>query len=251
MAAREKRIPTRLKHDTIVEALLEIQFAAGGIPEVLIGRLADCPAWKAYTQHELPARNIPEVIRQTDPNFRFQPTVELRNEQGNRIVKIGSNVVSFHRLLPYVGWSEFEPEIGAGIDHLFLKAENLTVSRLGLRYLNAIQPQLHGPKDASELDLKLSVEDESVADRININFVVDAAADTLCMVRVATPDFVEGQFPPDAIALIDVDVFSKPEFQSTDARATKAWVSEAHKIEKKQFFRLLTQATIDAIGDAQ
>jgi hypothetical protein len=54
MATRKKRIPAKLKYDAIVEALLEVRFDMTTIPEVLLGRLADCPSWKGFEQDRMP-----------------------------------------------------------------------------------------------------------------------------------------------------------------------------------------------------
>ena len=42
--ATRKHIPAKLKHDAIVEALLEVRFDMTTVPEVLFGRLADSAA---------------------------------------------------------------------------------------------------------------------------------------------------------------------------------------------------------------
>ena len=48
MATRKKRIPAKLKHDAIVEALLEVRFDMTTASEILFGRLADWPSWKDF-----------------------------------------------------------------------------------------------------------------------------------------------------------------------------------------------------------
>ena len=72
-----KPIPQKLKHDAIVEALVEIRFDASTIPEVLLGRLADHEPWKGFDQRRLPAYEIPAPIRQADANLRYNPWFEL------------------------------------------------------------------------------------------------------------------------------------------------------------------------------
>src|SRR5688572_6634063 len=98
---RQKRIPKKLKHDAIVEALLEVRFQTTTIPEVLFGRLADYAPWKGFTQVRLPAYDLPALMRQADPNLRFQPLFELRDEQNKQAVRLGGRVLSYHKLAPY------------------------------------------------------------------------------------------------------------------------------------------------------
>ena len=247
MAGR-KRIPEKLKHDAIVEVLLEIRFDMTTLPEVFFGRLVDYPPWKGFQQRRMPAYEIPATMRQADINLRYQPVFELVNVPG-RAVRIGGQVLSYHRLQPYIGWTKFQPELADAIDGLFAKAEGLTVRRLGLRYINAIRPELHRINTIVDLDLKLSIEAESVSNNVNINFTTELSADTQCTVRIATTEFVQGVLPQGTSVLIDVDVFTKESFKTQDAQKVKEWVTAAHTREKEQFFRLLTADTIDALEE--
>ena len=66
------RIPRKLKHDAIIEALLEIRFdMAATIPEVFFGRLVDHVSWKGFEQRRLPAYQVPAALRQADANWRY------------------------------------------------------------------------------------------------------------------------------------------------------------------------------------
>jgi uncharacterized protein (TIGR04255 family) len=112
-----------------------------------------------------------------------------------------------------------------------------------------MRPELHGISSISELDLTVAVESEAVAGNVNVNFTSDLSDDTQCTVRVATIEFVQGTLPPNSRVLIDVDVFSKEAFKTKDAQKVKQWVQAAHTMEKEQFFRLLTDTTIDAIEE--
>ncbi len=229
-----------MKHDAIVEALLEIRFDMTTIPEVLLGRLTDWPSGKGFEHDRMPTYEMPAFLRQTDPYFRYQPIFELHNTEKTRSVRIGGQVLSFHRLPPYEGWTKFKPELDSAIDALFAKAEGLTVRRLGLRYINAIRPELHGISSIAELDIKIAVEGEPIDRNVNLNFTTDLSEDTQCTVRVATAEFVQGILPPDSCVFIDVDVFTKETFNTNDANRVKKWVVSAHQIEKEQFFRLFT-----------
>jgi uncharacterized protein (TIGR04255 family) len=249
MATHKKRIPAKLKYDAIVEALLEVRFDMTTIPEVLLGRLADCPLWKGFEQDRMPTYEIPAFVRHADSNLRYQPVFELHNAEKNRAVRIGGQALSYHRLTPYESWAKFKPELDTAIDDLFAKAEGLTIRRLGLRYINAIRPELHRISSISELDLTVAVEQEPVAGNVNVNFSTDLSVDTQCTVRVATTEFVQGTLPPGSRVLIDVDVFTKEGFKTNGAQKVKQWVDSAHILEKEQFFRLLTQADIDALEE--
>lgn len=246
---RELTIPTELKHDAIVEAVVEIRFdmATGAIPEIVFGRLAEHGPWKGFEQRPMPAYQIPAPLRQADPNLRIQPLFELAAPDKLRTIRIGSHVLSYHRLSPYVGWEKFKPELDEAIDGLFSKTVGLSIRRLGLRYMNALRTDVHGIRSISDLNLKLSMAGESVSRNVNINFTTEIDKDTDCTVRIATPEFVQGNLPPNTSVYIDVDVFTKEAFRTKDQADVKKWVEFAHKKEKEHFFVLLTDQTIDSL----
>ena len=249
MAKRGRAVPTMLKHDAIVEAVVEIRFdmRQGTIPEIFFGRLAEYPPWKGFEQRPMPAYQIPAPLRQADPNLRFQPVFELAASDKKRAIRVGQYVLSYHRLTPYVGWARFKDELYEAIDELFSATEGLTVRRLGLRYINALQTDLHGIGSILDLDLRLTIADEDISRNVNINFTTEVSADTMCTVRIATAEFVQGQLPPNSSVYIDVDVFTKDPFKTEDKAEVKRWVELAHTKEKERFFQLLKDETVDSL----
>ena len=247
--APAKPVPDKLKHDAIVEALLEVRFDTSTIPEVLLGRLADNPSWRGFQQRRLPISEIPAPIRQSDRNLRFTPWFELADPERNRLVRIGEHVLSYHQLAPYVGWPVFSEELRKTVDALFDKAETVNVKRLGLRYINALRPDVHGIKGILDLDLEVVVAGESVPANINVNFTTEVHTNTSCTVRIATKEFVEGNLPETTSLVIDVDVFTNPSLRMKNSDEVKAWVGVAHSREKEQFFRLLTVERIAALTE--
>jgi uncharacterized protein (TIGR04255 family) len=244
-----KPVPQKLRNDALIEALLEIRFDTQTIPEVLVGRLADHAPWKGFQQRRLPLAEIPAPIRQTERNLRYSPLFELADPEHNRLVRIGEHVVSYHQLRPYVGWAVFREELRRTVDGLFEKAGEVVVRRLGLRYINALTPQVHGIKGILDLDLKVSAAGLTLPGNVNLNFTTDVQDDMSCTVRVATSEFVGGNIPEGTSVVIDVDVFTKPAVRIKSAETVKNWVDTAHTREKEQFFRLLTTETIEALAE--
>lgn len=242
-------IPRKLKHDFILEVVLELQFETSTFPEVLLGRLADHTPWQDFRREPLPAYSIPAVMRQTDPNLRYQPVLQLSGEEGRRSVRIGPQVASYHRIAPYVGWTQFSAELEELFQGVFEKSENPSVSRLGLRYINAATPELHGIAAISDLNLRVTVAEDQIGSSVNLNYMNGHERDTQSVVRVATPDFVIGTIPAGASLLIDVDVSTKAGFKATAVGDVRDWTEFAHKEEKKQFFRLLRPETTEALRE--
>ena len=251
MAERGYPIPAKLKDDAIVEAVVEIRFdmPTRTIPEIFFGRLAEYEPWRGFEQRPMPASQIPGPLRRVDPNLRYQPVFELAATDSGRTVRIGPQVLSYHRLTPYVGWEKFKPELEEAIAGLFSKSGGLNVRRLGLRYMNALRTDVHGIGSISDLDLSLSIAGESVSGNVNVNFTTEVGNDTACTVRIATPDFVQGTLPPKTSVYIDVDVFTKDNFKTKDQTTVTNWIEFAHAKEKEQFFRLLTARTVDSLKE--
>jgi uncharacterized protein (TIGR04255 family) len=251
MVVRGAASPKKLKNDAIIEALLELQFGVGGsLPELYYARLSELPQWKGFQQLRLPAYEIPPAMRSAEPNLRFQPVLQLAElSDSPRVIKMGPQVLSYHRSKTYCGWEKFQPELNMVIDTLFDAVPGVVISRLGLRYMNGFNRGIHGIGSISDLDFSLRVADEVITDAVNVNYTRHIASVGTCMVRIATPDFVQGALPENTTVYIDVDVFTKGEVAITDAAAVKSWVEQAHQVEKYEFFHLLTQDSINALQE--
>jgi uncharacterized protein (TIGR04255 family) len=242
-------IPAKLKHDLILEAVFELRFETSTLPEVLFGRLADLAAWKGFRQEPLPAYGIPALVRQTDPILRFQPILQLSGEDGLRSVRIGQQAASYHRAAPYVGWTQFRSELYEFFDGVFEKSDDPSISRLGIRYINAAKPELHHISAITDLNLTVVVAGQQIGSSVNVNYMNVHEGDAQSIVRIATPDFVIGSVPEGTSLMIDVDVFTKPGFKTSTSDEVKTWAEFAHTEEKKEFFKLLKPETKQALRE--
>jgi uncharacterized protein (TIGR04255 family) len=236
-----------LKHDAIVEAIFEIRFDMTSIPELLFGRLADHPSWKNFERRRLPAYDIPAPMRQLDDNLRYQPVFELADVPNKKSIRVGPQALSYHQLAPYGSWAQFEPCLVEVVDQLFAKLDGVVIRRLGLRYLNALRSDLHGIRGLADLDLSVVVSEEQISRSLNLNYTVTTSDEIGCTVRVATVDLVQGPLPGNSSVFVDVDIFTKESFHSTDATEVKRWLKLAHDKEKENFFSLLRESTIRAL----
>lgn len=249
MVKRGTSLPKKLRNDAIVEAVLELRFEAKGLAEVFFGRFIDHSNWEGWQQRQLPAYNIPAQFRSLDPNVQYAPVIELVGADSKALLRIGPSVVSFHRQAPYVGWKKFRPELEKVITALFETNRDVTVKRLGLRYLNSLRPELHGVSALTDLDVKMTVSDEAIIGSANLNFMTTLGNESTCIVRIATPDFLAGKIPPDTSVFIDVDVYTDEGFRTTSKRTVNDWIEFAHTEEKAEFFRLFRQEMIDKLQE--
>jgi uncharacterized protein (TIGR04255 family) len=232
-------LPFKLRDDAIVEALLEIRFDCSEIQELLVGRLSEFSLWEVFpTKNRVPFADIPLSVRVQDPALKFQPVVELWNEDQTRVVKLGEHVISYHVLVRYPGWSKLKSEIEDAIETLFQKLQGLTIRRIGLRYVNVFYGARHGVQNVYDLNLSISIADITPPHAININYLDDIDQETMCLVRIASPDFMEGERGAGN-AIVDIDVHTKSAYKGQDSKKVLAWVEKAHTVEKRAFFRIL------------
>ena len=234
-------LPTKLKDDFIIEALCQIQFVSDDLPEVIIGRTADFWVKSGYVAERLPIADIPAPIRQADPNLRFQPTIQLREKQGPNLIRIGEQAISFHVAgeKKYPGWDKFRAQLNEVVAGLFSNLTNISVNKIGLRYINAIVQDRHFIKDIHELEFEVSVGGKQLTGPVNLNFNVSEGATHIITTRLAHGSFVQGTLPAKTSAVIDVEVSMANEFSVKNASDVMNWIEKAHTFEKTAFFALI------------
>jgi uncharacterized protein (TIGR04255 family) len=246
-------LPERISPDAIIEALVEFRFERGDeLPEAIVGRLLDAPLWTDYAQVRLATADIPQTLRENDPNLRYLPIIELRKKDASRIAKVGGRVFSYHVLEPYPGWTVFHDEIETVVRSIVESLKFIPFSRLGLRYINVFRPEEHHVLGLTDTNISLSVRSELLAGAVNINYMKVVEPTHIITVKIATPEFVIGNLRPGFSLLCDIDVATKGEVSVTGAESTMSWITTAHDLEKQEFFKILRDEitkTLSATGE--
>lgn len=236
-----ERLPRKLKVDAIVEAVFEIRFEPDPslMSEILFARLADKAEWRFFKQARLPIADIPAPIRRADPELRYQPTFNLTSDDGKTSVQIGPQVVAYSARGAYPGWDRYRPVLEGVVSNLYEAANNAEISRLGLRYVNALKSTDHGIGNMTDLDIALSVGGNPLVESANINFKSGVGTHFETMSRVATVDMAQGIIPEHSTVIVDIDVYTCAGYAERNEQAIRDWISKAHEIEKKTFFMIL------------
>jgi len=242
-------LPNRLTRDAILEALLEVRFETRQVGEVLVGRLASSALFEGYNVSRLPIASIPVEARDADENLRYQPTLQLASPSPGELVKIGPHVVSLHVVAPYPGWDKLSERLKLMIETLFSAVNDINISRLGLRYINAITPD-HGIDRISDLRFSVELAGEKTSSEMVFShrFKVD---DTIQgTISLATPSFVSGpNMPTECAAFVDIDIFTPRALGRVEPDAVLGWVERAHDAEKRAFFGLFSEAQIENLKE--
>ena len=243
----QQALPERINPDAILEALVEFRLEHSEAPEVVIGRLLDVELWAGYGQARLPTADIPQPIREVDPNLRYQPIFELRKADGSRVVKLGPNVCSFHITNSYPGWGVFEPEIRGVLEILIKKLKSPRISRIGFRYINVFRPEKHYVNGLEDTNIVLKVADNDVQKSVVVNYTRSFDPTHSVTVRIATPDQVIANIEAGFSLLCDIDVNTKQGYYMNGLEEAMQWIDRAHTLEKAEFFSILPEFIIEKL----
>lgn len=242
-------LPTKLSRDAILEALLEIRFETKQVGEVLVGRLASAAPFDGYSVSRLPIASFPVEVRDADANLRFQPTLQLASPAPGELIKIGPHVISLHVVAPYPGWDALSERLRLLIATLFEAVRDINVSRLGLRYINAITPS-HEVDHISDLQFSIELAGKQINSEMVFSHRFKVDNEIHGTISLATPSFVNGpNLPTECAAFVDIDMFTPRALGKTDPDTVLSWVERAHDAEKAAFFGLLSEAQIEKLKE--
>ncbi len=129
-----KNYPKTISPCPILEAMVEIKFDTNFPKGAIFGLI--------YTKYKdlysvvtpLPLTQIPEEIRDNDPNLKYKPLYKLTD--GKFIIQVGSDVITFHSPVEYVGWEEFSTKIFEFINLFETTGVYFKIIDFSLRYMN-------------------------------------------------------------------------------------------------------------------
>ena len=135
------KLPKEISPCPIIDTVIEIRFESTmpkEAKEAIFGIIFNEFNDRYPSLEKLPILQIPEAIREADPNFKYQAYHKLSND--DFILRIGPNVISLGSSLTegreYIGWEKFLTEI----EYILSKIEELKFikkfERLGIRYIN-------------------------------------------------------------------------------------------------------------------
>jgi uncharacterized protein (TIGR04255 family) len=239
----DQPIPKRLKKEPLLEALWEVRFGSDkeSVVELLPGLIYRDLSSSYPEIRRLPVANLPPRVIQQDAALRYIPTVRL---QGDRYsIQIGEHAVSLSCPRPYTGWEEFSKSIRELAD--LLKGTNLLTrpERFSLKYIDVI-PSSDGPTlEPLEIELKLGTHELinlPVQLRTEIqedDFIHIIQIISLAEINLPTGEHFKG-------VLVDTDTIYQRESGDFWSNFNDL-LDISHQFNKKLFFRLLKQSTIE------
>lgn len=242
------KLPKTLDREPLVDAVFEVRMGgaphlADLLPGALFGQLTPKP-----TIQRLPAAEIPQPIRDQDPNLVFSPVIRL--DWGEFTISFGDRNLVIACKLPYPKWPGFKKAIMSIIGKVAQVGIAGPVERYSLKYVNLIQaPTLEDQISKINMAVRLG-EVEAKSDHVSVQ-VHRNEGDTLHIMSVVTG--AQGNMPDGKTvfgAVVDIDSIRTVRFSDlgTFAAQLEPAVESLRQANKTKFFSCLTDATINEMG---
>ncbi len=227
-------LPDKIEVCPITESILEIRFNSKYPKDAIFGMVySDIKDSLTDAPIPLPILQLPETVRNQDPNLIYQATYQIG--KGNSNLKIGPKVINFGTAKPYPGWDEWSKFFYEILEKIFSSDVVSQVERIGLRYINFFDTEIF---DKVKLDVKLintKLKSESTNIRTEIiddNFIkILQIGNLVNMTAGANKKYG---------SVIDIDCIYNFESSSTHCNY-KEVIEDAHVKEKTLFFSLLEE----------
>jgi uncharacterized protein (TIGR04255 family) len=242
------KLPKSLDREPLVDAVFELRM--GGAPQLadllpgaLFGQLSPKP-----TLQRLPAAEIPQPIRDQDPNLAFSPVSRL--DWGEFAISFGDRSLVIACKLPYPKWPAFKEAILSIVSKVAQVGIVGPVERYSIKYVNLIQASTIVDQIA-KINLAVRVGDvEAKDDHLSVQ-VHRKEGDTVHIMSIVTG--AQGKMPDGKIvfgAVVDIDSIRTEHFSdfSTFAAKLEPAVESLRQANKTKFFSCLTEATINEMG---
>lgn len=128
-----QQLPTRLGKSPLVEAIFELRIGTElALSQILSGILYT--SLNCTNIEKLPPADIPEFVRNSDPNLKYAALSRLK--WGQYHISVGDNSIGLSTGYPYPGWASFKSKIiellNATAPYNFVKS----VERFSLKYID-------------------------------------------------------------------------------------------------------------------
>ena len=238
------KLPSKLKNDTILEAIFELRFEPGLPNEAVFGVIYSIiikkfPDLKSVA---LPLSQVPDAVRNNDSQFRYQPLNKLQGE--GLSISIGPRVISFSIVKPYIGWNKWKPDIMDILNKLSDDTVIKNVERTGLRYLDFIGGDVFPLINAEVKIINSTVKPVSKSVRAEI-----VEGEYIQVLQLANnASITESGHKKDG-SLIDICVVRNKKISNYDFKINlETMLDKSHIMAKQLFFDILKEDYLQELG---
>jgi uncharacterized protein (TIGR04255 family) len=238
-----KELPIKLETNLINEAVFEVRFSSVIPPEAVFGIVYQIVVQKYphLTTTPLPISQLPEVIRNTDPNLKYNPHYSLAT--GSFLVNIGPRSVVFSVQKPYIGWTEWKKFMIPILNNLTTAPIIDTVERTGLRYINIISGNVFPVANVS-----IEITQKKLLDQSTTLRTEEQDGNYTKILQIANNAIITINGKNTQASLLDIDICNNCMLKNIEFKnAFERILEESHDIEKVSFFNVLTDDFIKTL----
>lgn len=234
-------VPKNISVCPIIDCVVELRFESSIHPNAVFGLLFNALKEEFPDVEKLPILQLPEQLRDIDPNFKHKAHYKLISEDGFTI-QIGPDVIVFGSPIPYQGWEFFSNKLSLALNQVFETKIFKTISRLGLRYINFFETDIFENINLS-IDINKS-QHTPINTQLKTEIIQDKFSNTLNIANNAQ-QFID---PSNVISgsIIDIDTFKMYDNLS-NYQDIFSEIEKAHHIEKSIFFTLLKSEFLETL----
>jgi len=244
----QRKLPILLDKEPLLDAIFEIRFAGiTNVADLLAGYLFHV-LQPGTPLMRLPAADMPQSVRSSDPALHYLPTVRI--DWGKFNISFGDRNVILACKLPYPKWPDFKSSILRLVNEISKIGSDYQVERYSLKYVNVI-PSENIADQIKKIRLDISIGDIEVKEEHLSLEVHRREEDYLHIMTIVTG--AQGQIiGGNTFRGVVVDIDSIAEIALTDFNSFNDKMSQniesLRQANKAKFFACLTEQTIEEMG---
>lgn len=228
-------LPIKIDPCPIVEAVVEFRFSTSLPTDAVFGVVYSKLSDVFPKMDRLPISQIPEAIRNQDPNLRYQPQYVIKHD--NLHLKIGPRVLTFSNINEYVGWDSYSTFIKSTLDRLLDTDVIQFPERIGIRYINLFKFPI-----LDNLNLQIILNESKLSEQTTTLRTELAEEDILKVIQIVNNTGVMTYNYSDQGSLVDIDcIYNFPNASTDFYLRYYDLMQKAHLVEKSTFFSLLKE----------
>lgn len=238
----DRFLPSRIEKCPLIDALIEFRFEAAIAKSAVFGVIYNLIR-NDYRGNviNLPILQIPEQIREVDPNLKFKPLYRIEGDKF--IIQIGYDVLSISSKMPYVGWPEFSQHSLSLINKIIQEGIIKRVSRLGHRYINFFRGDI-----TNSLTMSFFMTEKYVSENLLIRTDVRDGNFMNTLQFANNANYRPNPNTSEIVgSLIDIDT-SREYSDNFFIENREQEINMAHECEKKLFFSLLKPTFLETLN---
>ena len=234
-------LPKQINPCPINQVVVEVRFDSSLPSDAVFGVVYNKLKDSYQNAEQLPILQIPEVVRNNDPNLLYQPHYKLKKE--HYAVQVGPKVISLALTENYTTWESYYEEI----QNVFEKIKEIdfisNISRVGLRYVNFFEKDIWKNINVSVKIVENDVVDEEIFVR-----TVLSKDEYKVLLQIGNQLKIEKENQiVSKVSVIDIDTFMQGE-NINFFENLSVMLGKAHSIEKKYFFGLLKEDLLESLN---